>query len=1747
MTRKSYPIDIKKPVFPFGQEYWPNRAEPDSADIKFGRATEVRAVDIRNALPTPFGFTSFFGEAPLELPNLPKGTERLFTYQDSSGNNVLIALGMYGALFSTTGTSWDASEAPGVAALYAGGDYQYTDTSKSSIVNSIILNATIDNPSILPGFTYAAGNGTAPFTQDIIMIPIKGTGSVRTYYAPEVTQMPLDVPSVYDSLVAYINPAVGTPVVGDTYVLSHIADWSYHTAVAGDTETDIVDALVAGITTRFTSRGITITKDNNNQLKLVSGANWSATKLENPTAYKIPSVLPVLGTLLGTLSATRLPLDLPISANGNLLQCVFHSTNPLTSGSFRFYGSSDYPLGGSYSPVIYTTVNSISADGRLSFAALNQLVTSGEAYLIPAPEYLVAFDRVSGTVPVDLTVDIYDSGIPITGQLLGSRNPIASRTCYPNLVPADVVVGRIYTLQSKGQYGAYTAIAGDTIASIVVGVIAAYNVAGLSVAIRNEGTLIIYNGNEPLYFQAAPLATMTETSISSEIVHVKNSIKVGHNFVNANEYNLLYSLVIINRVSSVNVKYVILCDGVPVPVTTVTGNWTDTNYQFTSAQAIAAAASPATNKLFVRLTGKHLTVHATTIPGGIIGHIDFKFRLPTSGGMLMSPHLGSAGTKLLLAASPIGYDFVRVYARAKLPTGDVLRYIGEIVRSESRLGIPIYSQMSSFTSSIDLTLMLPEALVFTSFPILTSLNNQGNTIGTLTDKIGHELPPLLSLTASHPGTGVIDTLLTGVPISMAGSSIATHMNLTAAELQGLGHVNSWSVALVKNSLYCFRQGLGYVLQLLQDGSAWQQLVPTFINLPQMQGICAARGRLMAWDSANAVYTSAITNRIDFTPSLKTRANVTKVDALIGDIVTALPYKEGYIIYATGSIILAVYVGGTVSYKYTLLSDREGILNPLDAVSGGETEHYAITGNRLVAVSTQGVIGISPEVDNYIKSSNLTPRIDFLENRYVTVSLSPQLPGYIEHHIEGYTGSIIPGMPALPGTPDTIIPTVDIAAIHVPAVNSAPVVMPPIVVPPQTITKPDLVVAPVVVPSSGVAGSIIDPIIVAPVVVPPVIAPEVVMPEIVIPDVVVHDHLLNVNAIVVPPKVIPGVPAVPGDAIPPIVVPDVIIPGYTIPGYTIPGIPVWDEVLKLQAQTASHTPSPVTWDISYQKVIGVELFHSDVTYTIHDISTQTFNSHSNVLASGSIFDASSLASFYATWISDSPLVWGSVGQLITTYILGPLGQAERAGTNTAYFYHITQSNNLLQLSNVPTTSASIRVGDSPEFMDNANTIIMDEVIKVALINFVLHYHLTYVPRVESADATSTWERGVIPQVTMIIKAYLVFDKYDMPGLGSNGGVLPAGEPYKFVDTIVTGMGPPNVKPLPPITVHHKRVPGYTIPGIVVPATTVKGYTIPGYTLPADAATPGGVIPGYTIPGYTILVDSKSGNYTRIVDHITKGYTIPSYIKPAHIIEPGYTIPGYTIPGVTIPGQTIPGYTIPGYTVIRSYTIPGYTIPGYIIPGYYSPAYDIPGLHIPSITIPGIPDTPAVPDVVIPGGSFIASSGSRQAVSPVYTRTLLLDLDLKNWGSYDAPHSILTSLSPINARAVSPITGNTVTQFTYQNLGKSLAMLNTLGQSSLATEVQLDSYIEFGDYGVSVTGKTRFIDCIADYVKETRSGLEVWGSQDGKSLSPLFRAVAGSINTRAMVNKILTAKWFRIRVYGRFYLKHLTISGEKGGNR
>ena len=161
-----------------------------------------------------------------------------------------------------------------------------------------------------------------------------------------------------------------------------------------------------------------------------------------------------------------------------------------------------------------------------------------------------------------------------------------------------------------------------------------------------------------------------------------------------------------------------------------------------------------------------------------------------------------------------------------------------------------------------------------------------------------------------------------------------------------------------------------------------------IELAQVEGIAASRGRLLAWDYTNTLYLGSAVDPTDFTPSVTTQANSYRVDAIKGNIVLILPHPEGAVIYSTGNIVKSTYQGGGSQqvFSYRAMNER-GSIDPRH-IAKGPNEHYLIGSEGLYTVDygKNEVSLIGKELTDFLKRYKFPIQLQMIGNRYLVVNL-----------------------------------------------------------------------------------------------------------------------------------------------------------------------------------------------------------------------------------------------------------------------------------------------------------------------------------------------------------------------------------------------------------------------------------------------------------------------------------------------------------------------------------------------------------------------------------------------------------------------------------------------------------------------------------------------------------------------------------------------------------------------------------------
>jgi len=200
----------------------------------------------------------------------------------------------------------------------------------------------------------------------------------------------------------------------------------------------------------------------------------------------------------------------------------------------------------------------------------------------------------------------------------------------------------------------------------------------------------------------------------------------------------------------------------------------------------------------------------------------------------------------------------------------------------------------------------------------------------------------------------------------------------------------WSYCIIENILYVYRQAEDHVwtLDLTAISPAWTENTPTTLNMAGQLGIFKAGGRLGFWDSDNSVGYSSFEDKFNVTPAISTGANITKFVDVIGSIINIVQHGDGFIIYATKSIV-GVFKdsANTFLWKAVVISNKAGIAYRKQCViSEPDSLHYAWTSIGLMKIDKLQAELVGTEVYDFLKESQLPVYLKFLEGRYLFIQL-----------------------------------------------------------------------------------------------------------------------------------------------------------------------------------------------------------------------------------------------------------------------------------------------------------------------------------------------------------------------------------------------------------------------------------------------------------------------------------------------------------------------------------------------------------------------------------------------------------------------------------------------------------------------------------------------------------------------------------------------------------------------------------------
>ncbi len=221
-----------------------------------------------------------------------------------------------------------------------------------------------------------------------------------------------------------------------------------------------------------------------------------------------------------------------------------------------------------------------------------------------------------------------------------------------------------------------------------------------------------------------------------------------------------------------------------------------------------------------------------------------------------------------------------------------------------------------------------------------------------------------------------------------------------------GTVKEWSYCVISNVLYVYRQGeASYWKYSLATAYVFTAVVPTTLNMAGQLGIFAAGSRLGFWDSANSIAYSAFDDLSYFTPDIGKGSNITSLTHLIGKIINIVQHGDGFIVYATKSIIgVRKDVNNTFLWQAVPLSKQAGIsYRHQVAPANPDTLHYVWTSIGMMRIEDFKFEIIAPEFYDYLKESKDPVYLKMLEGRYLAVQLANS--DYVNGQVTFYTTTI----------------------------------------------------------------------------------------------------------------------------------------------------------------------------------------------------------------------------------------------------------------------------------------------------------------------------------------------------------------------------------------------------------------------------------------------------------------------------------------------------------------------------------------------------------------------------------------------------------------------------------------------------------------------------------------------------------------------------------------------------------------------
>ena len=185
-------------------------------------------------------------------------------------------------------------------------------------------------------------------------------------------------------------------------------------------------------------------------------------------------------------------------------------------------------------------------------------------------------------------------------------------------------------------------------------------------------------------------------------------------------------------------------------------------------------------------------------------------------------------------------------------------------------------------------------------------------------------------------------------------------------------------------------------------------------------------------------------------------------------------------------------------------------------------------------------------------------------------------------------------------------------------------------------------------------------------------------------------------------------------------------------------------------------------------------------------------------------------------------------------------------------------------------------------------------------------------------------------------------------------------------------------------------------------------------------------------------------------------------------------------------------------------------------------------------------PDIPDLILPGSSFLLQEGSIGPIYPTIAGALVYDMRLKKWGKMKQDYKLLLDYSPINNTSGGIIESST--------FGIKGGILQTDGIISIFDKFPVDSSLTYGKIGYWRQGFTSLQEIRMTFRDYSSGQIIAEGSLNGSTIdSSLTRIYSFNNALQADACPYTSGRWHNITIKGIFDIKHLEYRGYAAGNR